>query len=186
MARGGFGGGGGFGGRGGGGFGGRSGGGFGGGGSRGGFGGGSRGGFGGGGGGFGGGGFRPPHHHHGGHWHGPNLGGFFLGYGLGRSSGGGGGPAPGPGGNRGCGGCLVGVLAALIVVVVLATVFSDFGGVSSSGVTASTIQREALPAGSVVETRYYTDELGWIRNETELTAGMRNFYQRRAFSHICS
>ncbi len=178
MARGGFGGGGGGGGRSFGGGGRSFGGGFGGGGfNRGG-----GGGFNRGGGGFGGprgGGFRPPppHHHGGGHWHGPNLGGFFMGYGLGRMSGrgGGGNPAPGPGGNRGCG-CLVPIIVILVVVILL-SVFADFGD-TSGGVTASTIRREALPAGSVVETGWYTDELGWIRNGTELTAGMRNFYQK--------
>ncbi len=171
MARGGFGGGGGrsFGGGGG-----RSfGGGFGGGGFNRGGGGFNRGGFGG----PRGGGFRPPPRHYGGgHWHGPNLGGFFMGYGLGRMSGGGGGPAPGPGGNRGCG-CLIGPIIAILIVVVLLSVFADFGD-TSGGVAASTIQREALPAGSVVETGWYTDELGWIRNGTELTAGMQNFYQK--------
>ena len=43
--------------------------------------------------------------------------------------------------------------------------------------TASTINREPLPAGSVIETDYYTDELGWIGNSTTLTAGMKNFYK---------
>lgn len=49
---------------------------------------------------------------------------------------------------------------------------------SSGDVTKSTVEREALPRGSVVETGYYTDELDWIGNPTQLTAGMKNFYQK--------
>ena len=55
--------------------------------------------------------------------------------------------------------------------------FSLSGGGPDSGVTASTVQREALPAGAVNETAYYTDELGWIGNRTKLEAGMKNFYK---------
>jgi len=48
----------------------------------------------------------------------------------------------------------------------------------SASVTKSTVVREALPRGSVVETEYFTDELGWIDNRTELLNGMRSFYQK--------
>lgn len=188
MARGGFGGGGGggrsFGGGGGRSFGGRSGGGgF----NRGGGGSNRGGGFGGfGGGGFGGGGFRPPpgghgHHHHHHHGHG-GFGNFFMGYGLGRMSGGGGGAPPPSGGGRGCsGGCLTTVIVILIIMVVLSAVTNVFSGgigTGGGGVTASTVQREPLPRGSAIETPYYTDELGWVKNPTTLTAGMKNFYQK--------
>ncbi|MDD4191572.1 MAG: hypothetical protein PHI28_09575 [Mangrovibacterium sp.] len=40
------------------------------------------------------------------------------------------------------------------------------------------MQREALPAGSVNETGYYTDELGWINNPTKLQEGLKYFYQK--------
>jgi len=40
------------------------------------------------------------------------------------------------------------------------------------------VQREPLPGGHVIETGYYTDELGWVNNSTRLTNGMRNFYRR--------
>jgi len=49
--------------------------------------------------------------------------------------------------------------------------------ISDADITASTIEREALPAGSVNETEYYTDELGWISNETQLKRGMKKFYK---------
>jgi len=35
-----------------------------------------------------------------------------------------------------------------------------------------------LEAGSVVETAYYTDELGWIKNQRVLEEGMKLFYER--------
>ena len=141
------------------------GGGAGGGGSRGSFGGGSRGsagrmggGFGGsgsrggysGGGSFGGpGGFRPP----------PppprrsSSSGMFTGYVLGRMSRGSGSNGGGSGPNRQKNsGCLTAVLTVIVAIVVISAVamlaFSLSGGGSDSGVTASTVQREALPAGA--------------------------------------
>lgn len=173
---------------------GRGGGAGGGGGSRGSFGGGSRGsagrmggGFGGsgsrggysGGGSFGGpGGFRPP----------PppprrsSSSGMFTGYVLGRMSRGSGSNGGGSGPNRQKNsGYLTAVLTVIVAIVVISTVamlaFSLSGGGPDSGVTASTVQREALPAGAVNETAYYTDELGWIGNRTKLEAGMKNFYK---------
>lgn len=44
--------------------------------------------------------------------------------------------------------------------------------------TPSTVEREPLPKGSVNETPYYTDEAGWIGNETAATAGLRHFYEK--------
>ncbi len=35
-----------------------------------------------------------------------------------------------------------------------------------------------MPAGSVNETPYYTDELGWIGNQTQLLWGLKHFYQK--------
>lgn len=147
--------------------------------------GGSRGGFGGAGGrggfssgGFGGpGGFRPP----------PpprrsSSSGMFTGYVLGRMSRGSGSSGGGSGPNRQNNtGCLTAVLTVIVAIMILSTVavlaLSLSGGGSDSGVTASTVQREALPAGAVNETAYYTDELGWIGNRTKLEAGMKNFYK---------
>lgn len=124
---------------------------------------------------------------------GPQRGGFG---GLGGNSAGGFGGGRGilPGGFRppvilgggsraggGCG-CLsgAGILFFLILVLI---VFGNLGGGNSGGsgsggVTASTVRREALPKGSVNETGYYTDQLGWVRNQTVLTAGMKNFYEK--------
>jgi uncharacterized membrane protein len=83
-------------------------------------------------------------------------------------------PNPGGGDSR-VAGCLIAVILVVLIIVIVAY----FGKAPQSGsdITVSTIQREPLPAGSVVETDYYTDEVGWIGNETRLLLGMKNFYQ---------
>lgn len=178
------------------------GGGFGGGGFGGGFSGGGRGGgFSGGGGrsfgGFGGGGRSFGGGHPGGYSGGGFLDGVIIGSLLGGRRGypGGGMPPVGgpqqPGGpgdprNQGNrpqgGGSGRGVSAAsvlVLVVVVVIVVAVAFGGFScgSSSIEASTVQREALPAGSVQETGYYTDDGGWISSPSTLEAGMRQFFE---------
>ena len=47
---------------------------------------------------------------------------------------------------------------------------------ASSKVTASTIERVALPKTETVEPAYYTDDMDWIGNVTTLQKGMKNFY----------
>ncbi|MDO4173453.1 MAG: hypothetical protein Q4D42_01700 [Eubacteriales bacterium] len=89
---------------------------------------------------------------------------------------GGGGPPGGGGGNRG-GGCLGGILLAIIIVSVLVVLLAVMGAAQGGDITKSTVQREPLPAGSVTETAYYTDEPGWITDSGELTRGMQAFYQ---------
>ena len=100
---------------------------------------------------------------------------------VGRGGGGGGysPPPPGPGGRDVGNGCLSVVTGVAILVLLLGifiTIAGSFGGAGGS-VAASTVQREPLPAGSVTETGYYTDELGWIVDETMLVRGMRDFYK---------
>lgn len=74
------------------------------------------------------------------------------------------------------------MIVLMIIIVVIAVIFSSntglFNNNSGSEITKSTIVREALPAGSVNETAYYTDELGWIGNPTQLLSGLKNFYQK--------
>lgn len=88
---------------------------------------------------------------------------------------------PGLGGG-GCG-CLTlqSIIILIVVIIILAFAFSAFPSCTwqeqSSQITPSTIKREPLPKGSVVETEYYKDNLNWIQNKTALTAGMRNFYK---------
>ncbi len=124
------------------------------------------------------GGFRPPRP---GYHHRPS--GFFTGFAMGRMSGNrGSGYAPSPGGNHhpsvGCG-SYVGVFIVIIALIIAASVFLYNGSSFSGGaVTASTREREALPAGSVNETDYFTDELSWIGTRSALISGMRSFYQK--------
>lgn len=91
------------------------------------------------------------------------------------------------GGPSGGGGCGTGCGTAMITLLVLGFIFflliplMSSGGSSSSGssssITRSTIEREPLPAGSVNETDYFTDEAGWIESQTEMIDGLRYFYQ---------
>ena len=94
------------------------------------------------------------------------------------------GPPPPPGPRRGGGGCLSSTLiVSVVLVAVLFMIFSGMGqliaGRSFSGgdITASTVKREPLDPTYVTETGYFTDELGWIRNQTQLEKGMKAFYQ---------
>ena len=73
-------------------------------------------------------------------------------------------------------GCLILILVALFIVLVFTILPYATGGSGSSAV--STVRREPLAAGSVKETGYYTDELGWIKKPSVLTAGMKEFYQK--------
>ncbi|MEL7603620.1 MAG: hypothetical protein AAGU77_10740 [Bacillota bacterium] len=81
----------------------------------------------------------------------------------------------------GCGtAAIIFVVIAFVVVFILASsmggIFGGGANVSSGGVTASTVEREKLAAGSVKETDYFEDNVGIIRNETTMLAGMKNFY----------
>lgn len=84
----------------------------------------------------------------------------------------------GGGGGRGGSGCST-LLIILLVIGALLYFFSagsTSSSSNSSSITRSTIEREALPDGSVNETDYYTDQAGWIGNETAMTDGLRHFY----------
>ena len=84
----------------------------------------------------------------------------------------------GGGYNGGGGGFFATALIFLLVFLLIGGVWFLMGtGGSHSSITASTVEREPLPTGSVQETSYYTDELGWIVNSNVLIDGMRAFYQ---------
>ena len=100
----------------------------------------------------------------------PNMGGGFGGgYRTPRSNGGG-----------GCG-CVTLIIVLIVIAVIFLVLFSIFGSMNSSdsggNITVSSVERVALPPGSVNETEYYTDELGWINNETKLINGLKQFYK---------
>ena len=113
---------------------------------------------------------RPPH---------SGMGGFFMGLGVGRAASGNrsSGPVPTNSQNGNKNGCLIPIVIVLIITLAITFIPMLFNSGASGQVTASTIEREPLPAGSVNETGYYTDELGWIGNSTQLTSGMKNFYK---------
>ncbi len=72
----------------------------------------------------------------------------------------------------------------IVVVIVLVAFLFNFcasqnpSSSSTQQITVSTIKREPLEAGAVIETGYYTDELGWITDAAKLESGMRNFFRR--------
>ena len=146
--------------------------------------------------------------YYGGGFGGGSFWGGFLGglMGSSRSGGGGGGSVPpqmspqpsgpqqpgsgdGPGGNgpqpgssqgkssnSGCG--TVFVIVAAVLLVLLLVVALGGGSCTGANVPASTVERTALPAGSVNETGYFTDEDGdWIHDPAKLERGLRHFYE---------
>ncbi|MCG2729925.1 MAG: TPM domain-containing protein [Acetobacterium sp.] len=79
-------------------------------------------------------------------------------------------------GSSGCGcGAVILVIIIILIIVVMLGLFTDSG---STELTKSTIAREPLPKGSVTETGYYSDDLGWINNQTKMQEGLKHFYQQ--------
>lgn len=124
------------------------------------------------------------------HYGGSSGGGFlntFLLWSLLDRTRGGGSQNNGRGSNNNNGGSGTGCLTVVAVVVVavllvgLLSFLMDAPGCSSSNgssITASTVEREPLPANAVIETTYYQDDDGqWIQNASKLEAGMRDFYK---------
>ncbi len=65
------------------------------------------------------------------------------------------------------------IIGFLIFFLIFVLIGSSF---LYEGITKSTIKREPLPKGSVNETEYFYDELGWIDSVTKLEEGMKYFY----------
>jgi len=73
------------------------------------------------------------------------------------------------------------MVVMVFAIALLIMVVGSLGGGGLSGgqqITRSTVQREPIPRGQAVDVGYYTDELNWIGNASQLTAGLRNFYDR--------
>ena len=64
---------------------------------------------------------------------------------------------------------LAALMAALAALALVAC--------SSSSISPSTVQREALDASAVTETAYYEDQAGWISDPAALEEGMRHFFE---------
>lgn len=92
----------------------------------------------------------------------------------------GGGYTPRPSGGGGCG-CITLIIVLIVIAIVFMIIFSALGmwntSNSDGNITVSSVERVALPPGSVNETEYFTDELGWISNETKLINGLKHFYK---------
>lgn len=69
---------------------------------------------------------------------------------------------------------IVGIIVLAIIMIAYMPMFSSG---FSRNITPSTIDREPLPKGSVVETEYFNDTAGWISNTTEMNRGLKHFYQ---------
>ena len=88
----------------------------------------------------------------------------------------------------GCGGgCLGSILLLVIVLLIgsMAVSSRSVSGKTSSGVNqiqASTIRRERLNSGSLVNVGWYTDNLDWIRDSEKLEKGLAYFYKRTGVS----
>lgn len=93
---------------------------------------------------------------------------------------GGGGSRTARASGAGCSTTIITALVITILVIVIFVILSSSFNNNNSGlqVTKSTIERVALPKGSVNETGYYTDDLGWIKNRTKLETGLKNFYNK--------
>lgn len=97
----------------------------------------------------------------------------------------GGGPYRG-GGGGGCSTTLISmIIIGVIIMFILPMIFGGMGGSSNNNssssetsVTRSTVEREPLPAGSVNETDYYTDDANWVENQTVMNDGLRHFYEK--------
>ena len=118
----------------------------------------------------GGGGFRPA----GGGFGGPRMGGHVpigggFGWGWGR--------------RRRRGGFFMGgggsSMLIIFALIGLGIAFSATPRPAAQGVTPSTVNRTALPQGSAIDSGpMFTDNLGWIGNQTRLVSGMRTFFNR--------
>lgn len=72
------------------------------------------------------------------------------------------------------GGCLRGALIVVAVLLAIALLFT----VASASDEGSAVEREALPAGTAIETAYYTDADGdWIKRPDKLEDGLEDFFR---------
>ena len=87
------------------------------------------------------------------------------------------------GSGGGCSGSLFSFIALMIILCIMFSAISSVNGrngnydYNDNTKITSTVEREALPSGSVNETGYYTDNLGVISRSSTLTSGMKSFYK---------
>ena len=66
------------------------------------------------------------------------------------------------------------VLTIMMIITLVCVLL--IGAAFQTTITTSTIDREPLAKGAVIETEYYTDEIGWIDSVSKLESGMKEFY----------
>lgn len=88
----------------------------------------------------------------------------------------------GSGGNSSGGGCFTFLLIAVIIfaIIMIAGLFNFETGSNANlqNVAVSTIERTPLPSNSAnVTGELFTDNLGWINNNTQMNTGLLNFHR---------
>lgn len=72
---------------------------------------------------------------------------------------------------------LVSILMVIVLISVIVGAFRSVG--TSSGITASTVDREPLGKQYVTDTgEYIDDSIGWIRSRSKVEKGLRYFYDK--------
>lgn len=97
----------------------------------------------------------------GGGYHRPSYGGYNCGY----------------GGYRHYGGGFSASSAIITIVILLAIVVYGWIG-KSSGISASTTQRTKVESGNAYIADCVQDEIGWIKNPSKVSAGLKKFYEK--------
>ncbi len=85
-------------------------------------------------------------------------------------------PSAGTQAQKGCGKPLIIIAAVIAGIILLAIVWKLAGG--DGDIVRSTVAREALPAGAVTETGYYTDTIGVVEDRKQLEKGLKYFYEK--------
>lgn len=82
---------------------------------------------------------------------------------------------PHPSNNQNNTGC---IHVILIIVMVASLIMAMIGAITVFGNNTNVTERTPLVSGSVNETQYFTDELGWISDTSELKSGLKYFYSK--------
>lgn len=69
------------------------------------------------------------------------------------------------------------VIMTIIVVITIASLLASITSVNANEFKNYT-KREALSTSMSTETKYFTDELGWIKKSSVLEKGMKEFYKK--------
>ena len=106
-----------------------------------------------------------------------NIGRAFGNYGYGRYGGYGYGGF-GYGGYGARGSIIGDIVGGIVAIIVLLLVCYMLMGAGSANITNSTIERQKLETTVSLDKGFYSDELGWIRSETQASKGLKHFYNK--------